>query len=94
MTVGKAADAISPSEGAVDILSQLAPDHTLSETLGKLAKAHEAGGRAVDASAAWGLAKEICVTLDDRAGASEAAEHEVRLRSGNSRITGGPSNEP
>ena len=82
MTTGRADDAVPVYEEAVAILSQLATDGTLSETMGKLAKACEAAGR-TDAPAAWRRVKEMRVTLDDRGGALEAAEHEARLQAGN-----------
>jgi hypothetical protein len=88
IAAGKAADAIPLYEEAADILSELATDKPLFDAVCKLAHAHEAGGRADDASAAWGLAKETGVMLNDEAGASEAAEHEARLQGGDSQTSG------
>ena len=86
MTIGRATDAVPSFDEAVAILSRLATDSTLADTMGKLAKAYEADGQTEDASDAWRQLKEIRLTLADRSGALEAAEHEVRLHVGDADI--------
>jgi tetratricopeptide (TPR) repeat protein len=87
MTTGRPDDAAPAYEEAVEILSRLAIDGSLSETLGHLANAYEASGRTNDASATWRRVKDVRVKMGDPSGALEAAEHEVRLFTGDTRDT-------
>ena len=81
MTLATRAGAVASYEEAVSILRGLGTVPALAETLGKLAAAYEAGGRA-EASTTWGEVKDLRLKIGDKPGALEAAEHEAGLKPG------------